>query len=102
MDAPIGTNMKLWSILCSLTRELERINTEAWGLSKDPKDTCGAIGIALPDYNEPTLIKEIEMRATQIEKRKRYIAGIQHGDAAYTLACEQRADELYQKYCGKR
>lgn len=102
MEPPVGTNMKLWSILGSIVRELEKINATAWYLSKDPKDTCGVICCAIPDYTDATLIKEIEMRVGQIEERKRYIAGLQNGEAGHAFACEQRADELYQKYCGKR
>lgn len=102
MEPPVGTNMKLWRILGCVVRELESINSQAWYLSQDPKDTCGSIGYAIPDYTDGTLIKEIEMRVGQIEERKRYIAGLHGGEQGHRRACDFRADELYQKYCGKR
>ncbi len=95
-------NPKLKSILNSIVRELERINSNAWYLSKDAKDTCGVITTTLPDWSDESLIAEIEMRTLQIEERKRYIAGLHGGAEGHQRACEIRADELYHKYCGRR
>ena len=95
-------NQKLIFVLRALTRKLEEINARAWHLSKDSKDTCGTIANDLPDCSDETLIKHIEMRVSQIEERKRYIAGLHGGEEGHSRACEFRADELYHKYCGKR
>ena len=95
-------NQKLIFVLKALTRKLEEINTQAWRLSKDSKDTCGTIANELPDYSDETLIKHIEMRANQIEERKRYIAGLSGGADAHCIAANNQADELYRKYCCSR
>lgn len=98
----IRTNQKLIFILKALTRKLEEVNALAWSISKDPKDTCGAIDMsAISDYSDEGLIKEIEIRANQIEERKRYIAGLHGGADGHCRAANSQADELYQKYCGK-
>lgn len=102
MDCPEGTNKKLWSILNSVVRELEKISSQAWYLSQDEKDTCGAIGHAFADYSDESLIKQIEMRASQIEERKRYIAGLHGGAEGHCRVTEMQADAIYQRYCGKR
>lgn len=102
MRGPEGTNQKLYRIMISLMKELERINSQAWYLSKDDKDTCGLIGLALADYSDESLIREIEMRANQIEERKRYIAGLHGGTDGHRRATDAQADAIYQRYCGKK
>lgn len=96
------SNPKLIFVLKALTRKLEELNTLAWSISKDGKDACGAIDMsAIEDYSDEGLIKEIEIRANQIEERKRYIAGLHGGADGHCRAANRQADELYQKYCGK-
>lgn len=102
MDAPAGTNLKLYRIMTSLMRELEKISSQAWYLSGEEKDTCGTIGLAIADYSDESLIRQIEMRANQIEERKRYIAGLNGGAASHQRVAEAQADAIYQRYCGKR
>lgn len=95
-------NPKLKRILFSIVKELEKINSLAWYVSEDAKDTCGAIcPSTIPDWSDEGLIVEIERRTLQIEERKRYIAGLHGGADGHRRAAEVRADELYQKYCGK-
>lgn len=96
-------NPKLKRVLASIVQELGRINVVAWDISKDPKDACGPIcASSIPDWSDEALIREIERRTLQIEKRKRYIAGLHGGADGHQRAAEHRADELYQKYCGQR
>lgn len=99
MDAPEGTNLKLYRTMLSVTQELEKVNRIAWSLSGKPEDICGVIGLSIPDYTDETLIKEIELRCSQIEERRRYIAGLQNGEAGRTMATEHYATQLYQRYC---
>lgn len=96
-------NPKLKRVLFSVVTELEKISAIAWYISKDAKDTCGAIcPSSIEDWSDEALIVEIERRTLQIEERKRYIAGLHGGAEGHQRAAEHRADELYQKYCGKR
>ena len=95
-------NPKLKRVLYSVVSELEKISSIAWYTSKDAKDACGVIDpSAIPDWSDEALIVEIERRTLQIEERKRYIAGLHGGADGHRRAAEHRADELYQKYCGK-
>lgn len=99
MDAPEGTNLKLYRTMLSTMRELEKVNRIAWSLSGKPEDICGVIGLSIPDYSDETLIKEIEMRCNQISECKRYIAELRGGPNARQLTTENQADLLYRRYC---
>ncbi|QYW03333.1 hypothetical protein pEaSNUABM34_00031 [Erwinia phage pEa_SNUABM_34] len=97
MEAPEGTNLKLWSIAKRMDRVLEHVAREAWFVSGDPKDTCGAVAWA-GNFDDESLIAHIEMRAAQIEERRRYTTRIRQGSTAYTVALENHADAIYAKY----
>ena len=103
MQGPEGTNQKLVTVLRAVTQELEKINSIAWYVSKDAKDTCGCIDpFAIPDWSDEGLIKEIERRECQINERKRYIAGLHGGADGHSRAASAQADAIYQRYCGKK
>ncbi|QZE59269.1 hypothetical protein MPK66_gp025 [Erwinia phage pEa_SNUABM_2] len=102
MQGPEGTNQKLVTILRAVTKELEKINSTAWYLSGESKDTCGVIDpFAIPDWSDEGLIKEIERRELQINERKRYIAGLNGGADGHRRTTDTQADAIYQRYCGK-